>query len=181
MTEIKLIKKAINGNKKAFEKLLVLHSDQLYRTAYLYVGNREDALDVIQETAYKALLAVGQLRDEKFFLTWLTRILIHSAYDLLKKKQKEIPIDKIIELSPSKSEKRVEALDLADAIDQLNEHYRNAVILFYYQDLPISEVAKLMDVPENTVKTYLSRGKSQLKKLLGGEGYYEEEIFSRGI
>lgn len=63
MKEIKLVKKAIKGNKKAFEQLLILHSDQLYRTAYLYVGNREDALDIVQETAYKGLLAVGQLRE----------------------------------------------------------------------------------------------------------------------
>jgi RNA polymerase sigma-70 factor, ECF subfamily len=59
----------------------------------------------------------------------------------------------------------------------LNDHYRNAVILFYYQDLPISEVAKVMNIPENTVKTYLFRGKNELKKLLGGVDYNGEEIF----
>ncbi|MEH7308339.1 sigma-70 family RNA polymerase sigma factor [Neobacillus drentensis] len=177
MKEIKLIKKAIKGNKKAFEELLILHSDQLYRTAYLYVGNREDALDVVQETAYKAFLAVGQLREERYFLTWLTKIIIHCAYDVLKKKKKEIPVEDFIEMLPVKEERRDEALDLAEAIDRLNEHYRNAVILFYYQDLPISEVAKVMNIPENTVKTYLYRGKNQLKKRLGGVSYNGEKPF----
>ena len=177
MKEIKLVKKAIKGNKKAFEELLILHSDQLYRTAYLYVRNREDALDVIQETAYKGLRAIGQLRDEKYFLTWLTKIMIHCAYDAIKKKKKEISVDKMIERTPAKEDIREVALDLVDAIDRLNDHYRNAVILFYYQDLPISEVAKLMNIPENTVKTYLYRGKSELKKLLGGNQYHGEESF----
>jgi RNA polymerase sigma-70 factor, ECF subfamily len=178
MKEIKLVKKAIKGNKKAFEELLILHSDQLYRTAYLYVGNREDALDVVQETAYKALLAVDKLRDERYFLTWLTRILIHCAYDVLKKNKREIPIEKIIELPSAQKGKWDETLDLVEAIERLNAHYRDAVILFYYQDLPISEVAKIMNAPENTVKTYLSRGKNQLKKLLGGIGYNGEETIS---
>ncbi|MGG3564385.1 sigma-70 family RNA polymerase sigma factor [Neobacillus rhizosphaerae] len=178
MKEIILVRKAIKGDKNAFEELLILHSDQLYRTAYLYVGNREDALDVVQETACKGLLSVKQIRDEKFFLTWLTRILIHCAYDVLNKKKKEIPIEKWIDHSPAKRVKHVERIDLVEAISRLNEHYRNAVILFYYQDLPISEVATIMDIPENTVKTYLFRGKSQLKKLLGGVEYNGEETIS---
>ncbi|MED4205669.1 sigma-70 family RNA polymerase sigma factor [Neobacillus mesonae] len=179
MDEIKLIKKAIKGNEKAFEKLLEIHSDRLYRTAYLYVGNREDALDVLQETANKAFIAVGQLRDERYFLTWLTKILIHCAYDVINKRKKETPAaDNIIELIPGKREKLDEALDLVEAIDQLNEQQRNAIILFYYQDLPLTDVAKLMNIPVNTVKTYLSRGKSQLKKLLGGDDYNGKETIS---
>ncbi|MGE6721268.1 sigma-70 family RNA polymerase sigma factor [Peribacillus frigoritolerans] len=181
MNEMKLVKRAIKGNKNAFEELLVIHSDQLYRTAFLYVGNREDALDIVQETAYKALLAVGQLKNERFFLTWLTKILIHCAFDVMKKKKKEIPIEKIIDLSSGKIEKRDEHLDLVRAINQLKEHYRNAVILFYFQDLPISEVARIMNVPENTVKTYLHRGKNQLKKLLGGVTYNGEKTISSGV
>ncbi|MGP7817877.1 sigma-70 family RNA polymerase sigma factor [Niallia sp. 01092] len=181
MNEIKLIKKAMKGNKKAFEKLLVIHSDQLYRSAYLYVGNREDALDVVQETAFKAMLAIAQLKNEHYFLTWLTKILIHCSYDVLKKKKQEIPIDKMMELASEGKEKGEERLDLLEAINQLNENYKNAIILFYFQDLPINEVAKVMNIPENTVKTYLSRGKERLKKLLGGRNYNGKEITSKSI
>lgn len=180
MHERKLVKKAIKGNKEAFEELLVIHSHQLYRTAFLYVGNREDALDIVQETAYKGLLAVGQLKNEEFFLTWLTRILIHCAFDVMKKKKKEIPLE-IIELSSGKLEKREEHFDLVSAISQLKDQYRHAIILFYFQDLPISEVANIMNVPENTVKTNLHRGKHQLKKLLRGGTYHGEETVSTRV
>ena len=97
MKELKLIKKAIKGNKECLEELLVIHGDQLYRTAYLYVRNREDALDIVQETSYKAFLSISQLRNEKFFLTWLTKILINCSYDILKTRKKELPLNNMVE------------------------------------------------------------------------------------
>lgn len=181
MNELKLIKKAIKGNKECLEELLVLHGDQLYRTAYLYVQNREDALDVVQEVSYKAFLSIGQLKNEKFFLTWLTKILINCSYDVLKKNNKELPLSSMIELTTNEREKREENLDLLEAINRLDEKYKNAIILFYFQDLPISEVAKVMKIPENTVKTFLSRGKDRLKKLLGGMNNNGEKIISKSI
>jgi RNA polymerase sigma-70 factor, ECF subfamily len=169
MNEAKLVKKAMKGNGTAFEELLVIHSDRLYRTAYLYAGNREDALDIVQETAFKAFVAVGQLKNEQYFLTWLTRILIHCAYEVLRKRKKEMPVDKLMELPYNRKDGNAENLDLLEAITYIKEQHRTAIILFYYHDLPISEVAKTMDVPENTVKTYLQRGRKELKKRLGGE------------
>ncbi|MGJ9458955.1 sigma-70 family RNA polymerase sigma factor [Oceanobacillus sp. CF4.6] len=139
MNELKLIKKAMKGNKECLEELLVLHGDQLYRTAYLYVRNREDALDVVQETSYKSFLSINQLKNEKFFLTWLTKILINCSYDLLKKNKKELPLNKMVELTADKRDKREENLDLLEAINRLNEKHKNAIILFYFQDLPLSE------------------------------------------
>jgi len=181
MNELKLIKKAIKGNKECLEELLVLYGDQLYRTAYIYVRNREDALDVVQETSYKAFLSIGQLKNEKFFLTWLTKILINCSYDVLKKRKKELPLNNMDELTEDKREKRVEYLDLLEAISRLNKKHKNAIILFYFHDLPISEVAKVMNIPENTVKTYLSRGKERLKKWLGGMNNNGEKIIARSI
>ncbi|MGP4042483.1 sigma-70 family RNA polymerase sigma factor [Gracilibacillus sp. D59] len=181
MKKHKLIKKAIKGNKECLEELLVIHSDQLYRTAYLYVRNREDALDIVQETSYKAFLSIGQLKNEKFFLTWLTKILINCSYDVLKKSKKELPWNNIVEHTVDKKDNKEESLDLLEAVNRLNDKHKNAIILFYFQDLPISEVAKLMNIPENTVKTYLSRGRARLKKLLGGMGYNGGKITSRSI
>jgi RNA polymerase sigma-70 factor, ECF subfamily len=181
MKELKLIKRAIKGNEKCLEELLVLHSDQMYRTAFLYVKNREDALDIVQEASVKAFLSISQLRDENFFLTWLTKILINCCYDLLKKKKKESPFNNLIKMVSVKDEIKVENLDLLEAIHHLKENYKNAIILFYFNDLPISEVAKVMNIPENTVKTYLSRGKEQLKKLLGGMNNNGEEFISKSI
>ncbi|WP_404452930.1 sigma-70 family RNA polymerase sigma factor [Virgibacillus necropolis] len=179
MNHLKLIRKAKNGNKKAFENLLSLHSEQLYRTAFLYTGNREDALDIVQETSYKAFSSIGTLKEDKYFSTWLTRILIYSAYDLKNKQKKDIPIENVGEISSKKDERSIEHMDLVKAINELQDTYRDAIILFYYQDLPIKEVASIMNVPGNTVKTYLQRGKKRLKTILEGMGYNEGKVISR--
>ncbi len=168
MKETRLVKKAIKGNAKAFEELLVLHSDRLYRTAYIYAGNREDALDIVQETSCKAFLAIGQLKNEQYFLTWLTRILIHCAYDVLNKRKKEMPVEKLVELPAVCKDGIAENLDLIEAVTRLKEQHRTAIILFYYHDMAISEIARMMDIPENSVKTYLQRGRKELKIRLGG-------------
>ncbi|MBT2645113.1 sigma-70 family RNA polymerase sigma factor [Bacillus sp. ISL-41] len=176
MKEAKLVKKAVRGNAKAFEELLIIHSERLYRTAFLYAGNREDALDIVQETSCKAFQAIGQLKNEQYFLTWLTRILIHCAYDVLKKRKKELPVEKLVELPTNSDSKLAENLDLMEAITLLKAQHRTAIILFYYHDLAISEIARMMDIPENTVKTYLQRGRKELKNRLGGERDGKENI-----
>ena len=73
MVQINLVKKAIKGNEKAFETLITNESDKLYRTAYLYVRNKEDALDVLQETTYKAFLSIHQLKSPEFLVPGLLK------------------------------------------------------------------------------------------------------------
>lgn len=166
MDEIKLIRKAIQGDSDAFEQLLIEHSDRLYRTAYLYVRNREDALDVIQETAYKAFSSISKLRNEQYFLTWITKILINCAYQVLKKRKYEIASENNIEIFPGVMTE--ERLDLTVAIGKLPVKQQTSIILFYFYDMSLQDIAKTLEIPENTIKTYLSRGKKQLKKILGG-------------
>ncbi|WP_223701097.1 sigma-70 family RNA polymerase sigma factor [Sutcliffiella deserti] len=165
MDEIILIRKAIQGDPEAFEHLLAKHSDRLYRTAYLYVRNREDALDVIQETAFKAFSSISQLRNEEFFLTWLTKILIHCAYDVQKKRKNVVVLEEQVALQREKHEER---MDLTEAIGKLPEKHQTSIILFYYYDMSLKDIAQALETPENTIKTYINRGKKQLRKLLGG-------------
>ncbi|MDP4549383.1 sigma-70 family RNA polymerase sigma factor [Alkalihalobacillus macyae] len=173
MNEVKLVKKAKKGDKKAFETLLVLHKNQLYRTAFLYVQNREDALDVVQDTAFKSYLAIGTLKEEKYILTWLTKILIRCAYDSLKKRRGEVALEKVTPILSRVDKSSDEVIDLANALNELKDHYRDVIVLFHYHDLSIKEVANVLELPENTVKTYLHRGRKQLKTILEEAGSYE--------
>ena len=170
MDEIKLVKKARKGDDAAFEQLIGLYQDQLYRTAYLYVQNKEDALDIVQETVYKAYLSLEQLQKPNFFLTWLTRILIHNAYQVLNEKKKVQQLEDSRECKDVRNvANRIEQnIDLQAAIGKLDENYQTVIILHYYYDLPINQIAWHMNVPEGTVKTYLHRARKSLKKLLGG-------------
>ncbi|WP_243525112.1 sigma-70 family RNA polymerase sigma factor [Bacillus pseudomycoides] len=173
MDEIKLVKKARKGDDAAFEQLVSLYQDQLYRTAYLYVQNKEDALDVVQETVYKAYLSIEQLKKPNYFLTWLTRILIHNAYQLLGEKKKVKKIEDGREAGtyggmPNKLYQIEQNIDLQGAIQRLDKNYQTVIILYYYYDFSINQIAWQMNIPQGTVKTYLHRARKSLKKLLGG-------------
>ncbi|WP_235860245.1 sigma-70 family RNA polymerase sigma factor [Rossellomorea aquimaris] len=173
----RLIKKAIKGNKNAFEKLVQEHYERIYRTAYLYVHNEEDALDVVQEAAYQAYKSIHSLKQPEYFLTWLTRIVIHCAVDVIRKREKVVSMnDEYLYNLPDGSTPDIEgSSQLLQAIGQLKHNHRTAIILFYYHDYSIKTISTVMDIPENTVKTYLSRGKAELKKV-----YEKEEERSHG-
>ncbi|TKG98825.1 sigma-70 family RNA polymerase sigma factor [Peribacillus simplex] len=166
MESHRLVKKAIKGNKSAFEKLVQQHYERIYRTAYLYVHNEEDALDVVQEATYQAFTSIHSLKNPEYFMTWLTRIVIRCSGHVLKRKGNVVPLsDEILSNLPGQVNPYIEeSLLLIDAIQQLRENYRTVIILFYYYDYSIKTISSVMEIPENTVKTYLSRGKAELKK-----------------
>ncbi|MDQ1147385.1 RNA polymerase sigma-70 factor (TIGR02954 family) [Bacillus sp. SORGH_AS 510] len=167
----RLVKKAIKGNKSAFEKLVQQHYERIYRTAYLYVHNEEDALDVVQEATYQAFTSIHSLKNPEYFMTWLTRIVIRCAGQVLKRKSNVVPMsDEILSNLPGQVNPNMEeSLQLLQAIQQLRENYRTVIILFYYYDYSIKTISSVMDIPESTVKTYLSRGKAELKKFYKNE------------
>ncbi|RBP89153.1 RNA polymerase sigma (SigV) subunit [Cytobacillus firmus] len=162
----RLVKKAIKGNKSAFEKLIQQNYERIYRTAYLYVHNEEDALDVVQEATYQAFTSIHSLKKPEYFTTWLTRIVIRCSGHLLKRKGNIVPLsDEILSNLPDQVNSNIEeSLQLLNAIQHLRQNYRTVIILFYYYDYSIKTISSVMEIPESTVKTYLSRGKAELKK-----------------
>lgn len=87
MAESELISQARAGDGAALGRLLRARQDKLYRTAFLYTRNQADALDVVQETALQAMLSIKRLRHPEYFDTWLIRILINSAYRLMRSRK----------------------------------------------------------------------------------------------
>lgn len=167
--EYELVNKAQEGCDESFEKLINTYKEYLYKTAFLYVKNEHDALDIYQETVYKAYINISKLRNPSFFKTWLTKILInnvnikHRHYSKFQDEQVE---DFIGEISYSNIE---ENIDLYDAIDSLEEKYKTPVILQYFQDLTISQIAQIMECNENTAKSYIRRAKKKLYDILKEE------------
>lgn len=142
--DIHTVKKAINGDARTFEELLFQEEKMLYYKALSYVGTEEDALDVIQETACKAFLAIGKLREQ---------IVPYEEHELLKR------LDE-------KQEKEIESFHLTEALSTLNSSYQTSIILFYYHDLSIQDISDVMEKPVSTVKTYLRRAKKKLRSEL---------------
>lgn len=175
---IHLVKKAIRGNDKAFEKLVKQESEKLYKTAFLYVRNKEDALDILQETIYKAYISINQVKQPEFFTSWLTKILIRTAYDFLRNNKKIILDESLLKNVTAASKTNMEGkMDLVNAISTLKQDYQTVIILFYYHDLSIRCIGETMGIPENTVKTQLRRAKMELKRILEGVNTYEQKAF----
>ncbi|MBO3329538.1 sigma-70 family RNA polymerase sigma factor [Clostridium perfringens] len=174
LNEIKLIKESMKGNKESFGILIKNNKEYLYKMAFLYVKDEQDALEVIHETVYRAFLNIKKLKKAKFFNTWITRILINVSIDFLKKKGKNEMLDESTPIRKEKCEiSTEEKLDLYNAIDLLNDNYKTVIIMMYFNDMKIKDISKVMEIPENTVKTYLRRAKQALGEVLK-EGYLNE-------
>lgn len=174
LNEIKLIKESMKGNKESFGILIKNNKEYLYKMVFLYVKDEQDALEVIHETVYRAFLNIEKLKKAKFFNTWITRILINVSIDFLKRKGKNQMLDESTPIIKEKCEiSTEEKLDLYNAIDLLNDNYKTVIIMMYFNDMKIKDISKVMETPENTVKTYLRRAKQALGEILK-EGYLDE-------
>ena len=168
----KLVKKAVRGNTGAYGQLVHIYQEYLYRTAYLYVRNEQDALDVVQDCVLRGYEHIRELRKPEYFKTWLTRILINCAVGFQKKRFPAVSMDAAGEVEAEKSASVEEKWDLYEAIDVLPEKYKTVIILKYYNDMKIQEIARAMDIPEGSVKAYLTRAKQELRSYLKEDYVY---------
>ncbi len=169
--EFRLTKKAIHGNPEAYGRLIILYQEYLYKIAFLYMKNEQDSLDLVGSTILKGYQNIRTLRKPKLFKTWLTKILINTAKDELKKIVYYNEIDEEHISDRYQAVSLEETLDLKSAIELLPEKYRTAIILKYFSGLSVREISYIMNAPEGTVKAYLSRARNELKKILK-EGYF---------
>lgn len=171
--EVKLVKKAIKGNRNAYGTLIEKYQTYLYKTAFLYVKNEQDALDAVQNCVMKGMIAIDKLREPAFFKTWLTKILINCIY---RESEKQVPIYSLEEYQEKATEASFsveERIDLYEAIDLLRPFYKSVIILYYFSNMKIKEISGILDIPEGTVKGYLARAKKELKRSLEKEACNE--------
>jgi RNA polymerase sigma-70 factor, ECF subfamily len=178
---LKLIKKAQKGNDKAFLELFQQYEQDLYRMAFIYVKNQNDAMDVVQETAYRSFKSIKELKEPKYFKTWLMRIAISCSIDLLRKRKN------IVLLKPEFAEFTTEAaqevdilgIDLKDLIEKLHEEEKSVILLKFYQQMTFKEIADTLQLPLGTVKTILYRSLGKLRKTLKEEEANEQKYSIR--
>lgn len=154
-------------NKHEFVQRVEEIQKQLYKTAYLYLGNETNALEIVDESIYKAYKALWQLREEAYFTTWVTRILINECKRELK------------HLSRVKYQERVgigenetidyDELPLKEAIRNLEEPLKEVIILRYFSGYTLAETAKTLNIPQGTVVTRQRKALALLKLELGEE------------
>lgn len=138
---------------------LIKNYNKYYRLAYSYVHNESDAMDIVQEGAYKAILKSESLKSVEYIDTWIYRIMINESLGFLRKNKRE---SREIQEEDLISKDTYQDVDLRKSIDMLPPTERAIITLRYFEDLEISQIAEIVDENMNTVKTKLYR---TLKKL----------------
>ena len=141
-------------------------SDMMYRVAWSILRNDADAQDALQDAALKAWEKRDKLREDKYFRTWLTRILINVCYDIQRKRRHIISVDEIPE---SSAVTNAPDPDLARALESLPEKLRLPLVLCYSEGMNYEEAADVLRIPITTLRGRLRRGKAEMRKELSAE------------
>jgi RNA polymerase sigma factor (sigma-70 family) len=167
------------------EQFVRTHGEELLRLAYTYVKSREAAEDVVQDVLLKAYEQHEQFRGDSTYRTYLYRMTINRSYDYLRSWASKNTflsnkIQQIFQGTKSAEEHVMELSEnrlLGEAVLDLPVKYREVIILFYYKELRIDEIAALLSCSDNTVKTRLRRGREKLKNKLEG-GAWDDKFTS---
>jgi RNA polymerase sigma-70 factor (ECF subfamily) len=158
-------KRAQKEREERFLALININQQKLYRIAYSYVRNKDNALDIIQEAVYKGYISYHKVRKPEYEKTWITKIVINTAIDFLRKNKKVIAMDMsfIENRGDSGSDPINDKLVVEQALENLNERQKAVIILRFFEDMKLKEIADILDEPISTIKSLLYRALKIMK------------------
>jgi len=158
---------AKQGDKEAFLSLIDENKLNIYRVAKGMLREEKDIEDAIQNTIIKAYSNIKTLKQNEYFRTWLIKVLINECNMILRRNKKTVAIDSVMENEPDVD--NFKDLDLTASVNSLSEDLRVVIVLFYFEDMSQKDIANLLDIPEGTVKSRLTRARKKLYEILGEE------------
>jgi RNA polymerase sigma-70 factor (ECF subfamily) len=186
---IKLAEQAKNGNKNAFKALYEEYYDRLYFFVLKNVDSKEAAEDITQDTFLKSMEKIDSLEKPENYVSWLHSIAYNRCTDMFRSRKSDVYFDTDEEFEAAMESHSLNepimvpedyatdkdrARQLKAMIDSLKPDMKSALILYYYNDMSLADVAKTMGIPENTVKQKLFRARKKLKSKI-------EEMAGKGI
>ena len=169
-SKIKLVELAKTGNQEAFSKLIEEVKLKLYKTGISILKNDEDTCDAIQETLINAYKSLNTLKNNEYFSTWIMKILINKCYDIIRKNKKIINIDEKIKLEQDMYyEMYSQESELEVVLNKIDKDLKMVTVLYYYDDLSVSEISEILNIPDGTVKSRLSRARNKIYAILKEE------------
>ena len=161
--------KRMGETKERLEQIFRDYYQLIYRVAFSQVKNHADAEDITQEVFLKIIRHDMRYQSMEHERAWIVRVTVNLCRDLLKSKwhRTSVSMEDVSEAQRGSCENFTEIQDdMMWAVLQRPEKYRNCLYLFYYEDYSIKEIAQSLEMPENTVKTNLKRGRQALKEFL---------------
>lgn len=168
--EQKLIRNSLNGDKRAFGKLVKIYRDQILSLAYDYLDNYDEAKDVAQEVFIKAYENLNSFNQKAEFKTWLYRIGINTSVDFLRKRKSMQSIKSKSEIGFAERANTSHESEIWDdkfikAMNTLSENQNTALKLKYYHNKSTKEISEIMECDMNTVRIHLHRAIQKLKNI----------------
>lgn len=171
------------GDKAAFESLFEKYKVKAVRTAYLLTNNKAIAEDVAQEAFVQCYLKIKDLRNPSQFKTWFFRTLTRIAWRMSEKEKNVVPVENIFEMLDGKGDDQTEpdlirketADKIMAAVNRLEEKQKTTVLLYYYNEFSVAEIARIMGCFQGTVKSRLYAARKNLKSSIESEERFREE------
>jgi RNA polymerase sigma-70 factor (ECF subfamily) len=175
--ENEILGRAKAGDIQSFEKILFRYEKPVFNFIFAIVRHRQDAEDLTQEVFLKLYKNIRSFNPEYKFQTWLYTIASNVTRDWFRKKMRQPelflvddPDSKFETIDEDFSYNKLETTkDIQDGLNALKPAYRMVLTLFYWQGFGYEEIATILSLPVNTVKTHISRAKGTLKRILAGE------------
>lgn len=145
----------------------------MYAAAYSVLKNDSDIADVVQDAILKAYTHLDSLKDRDKFRPWIMKIVHNTAVEYIRKKHDEIDIDTQAEILPDTSHgvDTETKITVRQAVDRMHQPFREVIVLFYYENCSVKEIAKITSKPESTVRVQLLRGRKILAQALKKEDF----------
>lgn len=159
----------LNGK---FIKTVEENKEAMFRLAYSIVLNQQDAEDIVSEAVLKGYSHLEDLKNAKKMKAWLFRILVNESKDYLKKRSR-IDLVEDSSLFEDNGDDNENTYDLLEFVCQLDYIYKEVVILYYFEDFNVKEIATILDISEGTIKSRLSRARAKLKEFLENDNKWK--------
>lgn len=146
--------------RKLVEQKFLSDYEKYYRLAFSYVRNENDAMDIVQESAYKVMKEYKNLKKEEYLNTWIYRIVMNTALDFIRKRKKEVV--GLEDYAESYEDVYID-FDVMDSLNRLDEKERAIIILRFFEDQKLDDIAEITGDNISTVKSKLYRALKKLK------------------
>ncbi|MGI6010777.1 MAG: RNA polymerase sigma factor [Ruminococcus sp.] len=160
-------------DKETFAEKVLAAELTLYHVAKTILHNDTLCEDAVQEGILKAYEKLNTLKEEAYFKTWLTRIVINECYSQQRKAKATVPWEEWAENEAA--EEKDDYSELYQAIRRLKPRFRIVVVLYYIEGYSVKEISDILRIPAGTVKSRLAKGRDMLKKYMKGGVEYEED------
>jgi len=190
--ELQIIKKVVDGDRNAFEELILFNQKNVYNLAYKMTGNEEDALDISQEAFLKAYRQLNGFRGDSRFSVWMYRMTYNLCIDFLRKKKRtgtisltyqedggddrDVELPDLRDLPEDSALRRETRKAISEGIKELSPEHREILVMREITDMSYYDIAETLKLSEGTVKSRLARARMSLAKILMDKGTFPESF-----